>query len=133
MKRVCNAEPDRNVRLVTGVDEMELVMADSRMVRPQPIEHAADLAMSGECHAVCFDRENAVSRKRLENKPDILLVDAAKIAQDEGLEVAHAGFASARSFQTICEVMVSPSSSNLSTKRTPLKAVPSSQVPDRVP
>ena len=64
---------------------------------------------------------------------DDLLVDAAKIAQDEGLEVAHAGFASARSFQTICEVMVSRSSSNLSTKRTPLKAVPSSQVPDRVP
>ena len=133
MKRVRNAESDRNVHPVAGVDEMELVMADSRMVRPQPFEHAADLTMSGECHAMCFDRENTVFCKRLENKSDILLVDAAKIAQHEGPQVAHVGFASARSFQTICEVMVSPSSSNLSMKRTPLKAVPSSQVPDRVP
>ena len=102
-------------------------------MRPQPVEHALDLLMSLQFDAMRLDGQHAVRGERLEDEAGILFVDTAKIGQDQLLKAAHAGFISAMSFQTICETMVSPSSSNLSTNRMPLNPLPSSQLPERVP
>ena len=118
---------------VAGIDKMEPVVTDSSVMRPQPVEHALDLLMSVQFDAMRLDGKHAVRGERLEYEAGILFVDTAKIGQDQLLKAAHAGFISAMSFQTICETMVSPSSSNLSRNRMPLNPVPSSQLPERVP
>ena len=132
-ERVGHAEAHGDVCAVAGIDEMEAVVPDSSVMRPQPVEHALDLLMSVQFDAMRLDGEHAVRGERLEDKAGILFVDTAEIGQDQLFETVHAGFISAMSFQTICETMVSPSTSNLSTNRMPLNPVPSSQLPERVP
>ena len=133
MKRVGHAEAHGDVCTVAGVDEMEPVVSDSSVMRPQPFEHAADLLISVQFDTMRLDGEHAVWGECLEDEAGILFVDTTKIGQDQLLKAVHAGFISAMSFQTICETMVSPSSSNRSMKRMPLNPVPSSQLPERVP
>ena len=132
-ERVGHTEAHGDVCAVAGINEMEPVVPDSSVMRPQPVEHALDFLMPVQFDAMRLDGEHAVRCERLEYEAGILFVDTAKIGQDQLLKAVHAGFISAMSFQTICETMVSPSSSNLSTNRMPLNPVPSSQLPERVP
>ena len=132
-ERVGHAEAHSDVFAVAGIDKMKLVVLNSSVMRPQPVEHALDLLMSMQFDAMRLDGEHAVWGECPEYESGILFVDTEKIGQDQLLKAAHAGFISAMSFQTICETMVSPSSSNLSKNRMPLNPVPSSQLPERVP
>ena len=83
MKRVGDPKPHSDVRPVAGIDKMKAVMSDGGVMRPQPVEHAANLVMAVKFHAMCFNSKDTARVQSAEKDVDILIIDALEIADDQ--------------------------------------------------